>query len=93
VFRNDARPAARAALLNSNVNSSVAGITRRNGFDVLEERGESDEEFNLARLKPLREARTRVAEGRGESLTDVRLHRVICRAGRGGVCVALKAGR
>jgi hypothetical protein len=92
VFRNEARPAARAALLNCNVNSGVGGITRRNGFDFLEDRGPADEGFILGQLKPLREARTRVPEVGRQDVTDVRLHRVIGRAGRGGVGVLLKAG-
>lgn len=90
VLLNQAHPQARAALLNCNVNSNLAGATER-GFGFLENRGPADEAFVLEMLKGLRDGRPWLPEPRAESLTDLRLHRIICRTGGGSVGIELKS--
>ncbi|HUU10733.1 MAG TPA: hypothetical protein VM431_09360 [Phycisphaerae bacterium] len=91
VFQNQARPPAHAALLHCNMNSGTQGATK-NGFDFLEPRGEADDAFLLRMLQPLRESRIWLPGPVAEGVTDVRIHRVICSAGHGGVGVEFRAG-
>lgn len=92
VFQNDAKPFARAALLNCNLNSATQGATT-NGFDYLENRGEVEDDFIRRMLKPLRRARIWLPELAPEGVTCVQIHRVICSSGRDAVGVEFRAGK
>ncbi|MHB1038290.1 MAG: glycosyl hydrolase family 28-related protein [Pirellulales bacterium] len=90
VWQNRSDPPAQAAMLQCNVNSGLAGATTASGgFDHLANRGPADEAFILRMLQPLREARVWYPSQTPEGATDVRLARVICRAGKGSVAVEL----
>jgi hypothetical protein len=92
VFRNEARPPARAAMLNCNMNSGTKGATK-NGFDYLEDRGQVDDEFLLRMLRPLRESRIWLPGPTPEGVTDVRFYRVICSSGKDAVGVEFRGAR
>jgi hypothetical protein len=92
VFRNEARPPARAAMLNCNMNSGTKGATK-NGFDYLEDRGQADDEFLLRMLRPLRESRIWLPGPTPVGVTDVRFYRVICSSGKDAVGVEFRGGR
>jgi hypothetical protein len=92
VFRNEARPPARAAMLNCNMNSGTQGATK-NGFGYLEDRGQADDEFLLRMLRPLRESRIWLPGPTPEGVTDVRIYRVMCSSGAGGVGVEFRGAR
>jgi hypothetical protein len=92
VFRNEARPPARAAMLNCNMNSGTKGATK-NGFDYLEDRGQADDEFLLRMLRPLRESRIWLPGPTPEGVTDVRFYRVICSSGKDAVGVEFRGAR
>lgn len=92
VFRNEARPPGRAAMLNCNMNSGTPGATK-NGFGYLEDRGQADDEFLLRMLRPLRESRIWLPGPTPERVTDVRFYRVICSSGAGAVGVEFRGAR
>lgn len=92
VWHDASRPAAKAAMLNCNLNGgSESGL--KGGFGPLNNRGQADEKFILKMLEPLRQARIWRSNDVPQGATDVRLHRVICTAGKGQVCVELRAGK
>jgi len=92
VFRNLAAPPAQAAMVLCNINSGVKGNVK-NGFGVLDNRGQCDEPFLRRMLKPLREGRIWLPGPVVEGLTDLYVHRVICNTGKDGVGVELRAGK
>jgi hypothetical protein len=75
-----------------NINSGVKGNVK-NGFGVLDNRGQCDEPFLRRMLKPLREGRIWLPGPVVEGLTDLYVHRVICNTGKDGVGVELRAGK
>jgi hypothetical protein len=90
IWRNASNPSAMAALLYCNLNGgNESGL--KGGFGRLDNRGQAEEKFLLEMLEPLRKARLWQPEAAGPGVTDVRLHRVIGSAGKGGVCVELRA--
>jgi hypothetical protein len=96
-WKDESRPAARAALLECNVNGQVKGAKDsafdKSGFGRLEDRKCKDDEALIRKtLAPLREARIWLPGEAKEGATDLRLHRVVVGAGKGGRCVVLQAG-
>lgn len=92
VWHNTSKPPAKAAMLNCNLNGgSESGL--KNGFGRLDNRGQADPEFLRRMLAPLREARAWLPGDAPPGATSVQLHRVICTAGKGAVCVELRAGK
>jgi len=90
VWRDESNPRARAAMRLSNLNGgSESGLA--NGFGRLDDRGEAGDAFILEMLAPLRRARIWTPGASPPGVTDVRLHRVIGSAGKGGACVEIKA--
>ena len=88
-WHDASKPPAKAALVNCNLNGGgESGLT--GGFGRLENRGRADDKFLLDMLQPLREARLWQPGVVRPGVTDVRLHRVIATAGKGGVCVELR---
>jgi hypothetical protein len=98
VWKNEAQPSANAALLLCNLNGQVKGAKDsaldQGGFGRLEDRRSPDDEALVRRaLAPLRAARIWQPEETRPRLTDLRLHRVIVSAGKGGSGVVLRAGK
>jgi hypothetical protein len=98
IFRNEAVPAANAALLLCNLNGQVKGAKKSalgaGGFGRLEDRKSKDDAGLFRRtLAPLREARIWLPEETRPSLTDLRLRRVLVSSGKGGRGVVLQAGK
>jgi hypothetical protein len=97
VWRNEAKPPANAALLLCNMNGQVKGAKdsafEKDGFGRLEDqKSKNDEALIRKALAPLREARIWLPEGTNSGATDLRLHRVVVGAGKGGAGVVLRAG-
>ena len=97
IWKNEAQPPANAALLLCNLNGQVKGVKDsaldRGGFGRLEDRKAKDDAALIRQtLAPLREARIWLPEETRPGLTDLRLHRVIVAAGKGGRGVVLRAG-
>jgi hypothetical protein len=84
VFEHRAKPLAQAGLLLSNQNILPVGARSRDGYAILENRGETEDQFVLELLKPLRESRIATFPDTSE-VTGVFLHRVISSAGRNGI--------
>ena len=92
VWSNGAKPPAKAAMLNCNLNGGgESGL--KNGFGRLDNRGQADPEFLRKMLVPLREARIWLPGNAPAGATNVQLHRVISTAGKGAACVELRAGK
>jgi len=92
VWTNGSKPPAKAAMLNCNLNGGgESGL--KNGFGRLDNRGQADPEFLRRMLAPLREARIWLPGNVPQGATNVQLHRVISTAGKGAVCVELRAGK
>ncbi len=92
VWHNGPKPPAKAAMLNCNLNGgNESGL--KSGFGRLDNRGQADPEFLRRMLAPLREARIWLPGDAPPGATSVELHRVICTAGQGAVCVELRAGK
>jgi hypothetical protein len=92
VWRNETTPPAAAAMALCNINTATKGATP-NGFDRLENNGKASKEFVHQMLQPLRDSPAWPAEGVKEGATDVRLHRVMATAGKGGTAVELRGGK
>ncbi len=89
VWRDTSELPAKAALLACNLNGgSESGL--KDGFGRLDNRGQVDEKWILDVLRPLREARIWSPQPTAPGVTDLRLHRVIAAAGKGGVCLELR---
>jgi hypothetical protein len=98
IWKNEAQPPANAALLLCNLNGQVKGAKDSaldsGGFGRLEDRKSKDDAALFRRaLAPLREARIWEPEETRPGLTNLRLHRVLVSAGKGGRCVVLRAGK
>jgi hypothetical protein len=98
VWKNEAQPLANASLPLCNLNGQVKGAKdsalEAGGFGRLEDRGTEDDAALVRQtLAPLREARIWMPEATRPGLTDLRLHRVIVSAGKGGRGVVLRAGK
>ena len=90
VLRNQARPAAQAALLLCNMNS---GQHLPGGFATLANLGQADDQFILKMTSLLRQCRVWAPQDAVPAdRTDVRLHRLILSSGTGGCCLDLRAG-
>jgi len=84
------QPPAKAALLNCNLNGGAeSGL--KNGFGQLDNRGQVDQAFVAQMLAPLRQARLWLPNAAPPGTTNVRLYRLLCSAGKGQVCVELRA--
>jgi hypothetical protein len=98
IWKNEAQPPANAALLLCNLNGQVKGAKDSaldsGGFGRLADR-ETKDDATLIRqtLAPLREARIWLPEETRPGLTDLRLHRLLVAAGKGGRGVVLRAGK
>ncbi|HZO87654.1 MAG TPA: glycosyl hydrolase family 28-related protein [Chthonomonadaceae bacterium] len=90
VWRDRAQPVARAGMALCNVNYASQDTTRKSGFQTLEARGVTDDAFILSMLRPLRAARVPLPTASPAGITNVRLHRVRCTAGRGTVAVEFR---
>jgi hypothetical protein len=92
VWQDTSQPAAKAAMLVCNLNGGgESGL--KNGFGRLDNRGQrlqGDRDWILDMLRPTRQARIWDPRSVVRGVTDVRLHRVICTAGKGGVCLELQ---
>jgi len=91
VWRNAATPPAHAAMLLCNENLAHGGAESHSGYAPIDNRGAANDAFIQRMLKPLRTARMRLPEATASAATSVQIHRVICNAGRGGVCMELRA--
>jgi hypothetical protein len=89
VWHDGSQPRARAAMLECNLNGGgESGL--KGGFGRLDNRGEAKEPWILEMLGPLRQARIWTPDRAPPGVTDVRLHRVIASAGKGGICLELR---
>jgi hypothetical protein len=98
VWKNEAKPPANAALLLCNMNGQVKGAKdsafEKDGFGRLEDQKSKDDEALIRKaLAPLREPRIWLPEDTRAGVTDLRLHRVIVGAGKGGRCMVLRVGK
>jgi hypothetical protein len=98
IWRNEAQPPANAALLLCNLNGLVKGAKvsalDSGGFGRLADRETKDDAALIRQtLAPLREARIWLPAETRPGLTDLRLHRVLVSAGKGGRGVVLRAGK
>jgi hypothetical protein len=90
VWRDTSQPPAKAEMLGCNLNGGgESGL--KNGFGQLDNRGQGDGKWLLDMLRPLRESGVWNPQPVAPGVTDVRLHRVICTTGKGGVCLELRA--
>ena len=89
VWHDTSKPAAKAGMLLCNLNGgNEAGL--KGGFGRLENRGQADDAFLLTMLGPLRAARFWEPGPAVPGVTNVRLHRVICAAGKDATCLELR---
>jgi hypothetical protein len=89
VWHDTSQPAAKAGMLLCNLNGGAeSGL--KDGFGRLDHRGQADEKFLLAMLAPLRAARRWEPGSALPGVTDVRLYRLICTAGKDATCVELR---
>jgi hypothetical protein len=98
IWKNEAQPPAKVALLLCNLNGQVKGAKDSaldsGGFGRLADRKTKDNAALIRQtLAPLREARIWLPEETRQGLTDLRLHRVLVSAGKGGRGVELRAGK
>lgn len=98
VWKNEATPPARTAMLLCNMNGQVTGAKdsafEKDGFGRLEDQKSKDDEALIRQaLAPLREARIWLPEDTKEGVTDLRLYRVVVNAGKGGAGVVLTSAR
>jgi len=91
VWRNETSPPANAALALCNINGQKEQV--KDGFDRLKDSGKASKEFIRQMLQPLHETPTWPMEPVKEGVTDVRLHRVMVAAGKGGTAVELRGGK
>jgi hypothetical protein len=89
VWHDTSRPAAKAGMLLCNLNGGAeSGL--KGGFGRLDNRGQAGEKFLLAMLAPLRTARVWQPGSASPGVTDLRLYRVICTAGKDSTCLELR---
>jgi hypothetical protein len=98
VWKNEANPPANAALLLCTMNGQATGAKdsayAKGGFAEFEDRNTSDDDALIRKvLAPLREARVWLPAETKQGITDLRLHRVVVVAGKGGTGVELRATR
>jgi hypothetical protein len=92
VWIDRTQPPGKAAMLNCNLNGGAeSGL--RNGFRQLDNRGQVDEAFVAQMLGSLRRARLWVPASAPSGVTNVRIYRLLCNAGKGQVCVELRAAQ
>jgi hypothetical protein len=90
VWHDTSRPAAKAGMLLCNLNGGgESGL--KGGFGRIDNRGQVDEKFLLAMLAPLRTARLWEPRSAPPGVTNVRLRRLICTAGKDATCVELRS--
>ncbi len=89
VWHDTSRPAAKAGMLLCNLNGGAeSGL--KGGFGRLDNRGQAGEQFLLAMLAPLRTARIWQPGPALPGVTDLRLYRIICTAGKDSTGLELR---
>ena len=91
VWQDTSKPPAKAAMLVCNLNGNSKKTGLKNGFGQLDDRGQADDNWLGSMLQPLHEARIWHPVATPANVTDVRLYRVICTAGKEATCVTFLA--
>ncbi len=91
IFHNRATPPAQAGIAFCNMNFNVPEAPQKS-FGVLENQGTLDEDFIRKMLKPLRSGRIWLPGDTKPGITNLQMHRILCRSGKATVGVELRAG-